>query len=63
VKTENPSACATMNCKLCKLAIAYVLIVIKGGGVTEVPINPNIRSRTRFLRQAYPPTHDSIVTC
>jgi hypothetical protein len=28
VKTENPSACATVNCKLCKSESA-VLIVIK----------------------------------
>jgi hypothetical protein len=29
VKTENPSACATANCKLCKSAIALYVIVIK----------------------------------
>jgi hypothetical protein len=29
VKTENPSACATVNCKLCKSAIALYLSVIK----------------------------------
>jgi hypothetical protein len=29
VKTENPSACATVNCKLCKYSDSAVLIVIK----------------------------------
>jgi hypothetical protein len=29
VKLENPSACATVNCKLCKSAIALYLSVIK----------------------------------
>jgi hypothetical protein len=29
VKTENPSACATGNCKVCKSAIALYLSVIK----------------------------------
>jgi hypothetical protein len=29
VETENPSACATVNCKLCKLATALYLIVTK----------------------------------
>jgi hypothetical protein len=30
VKTENPSACATVNGKLCKLAVVLCLSVIKG---------------------------------
>jgi hypothetical protein len=30
VKTGNPSACATVNLKVCKLAIALYLNVIKG---------------------------------
>jgi hypothetical protein len=29
VKTENPTACATVNCKLCKFSDSAVLIVIK----------------------------------
>jgi hypothetical protein len=29
VKTENPSTCATVNCKLCKSAIALYLSVMK----------------------------------
>jgi hypothetical protein len=29
VVTENPSACATVNCKLCKSATALFLSVIK----------------------------------
>jgi hypothetical protein len=31
VETENPSACATANCKLCESAIALYLGVIKRG--------------------------------
>jgi hypothetical protein len=29
VKTENPSACVTVNCNVCKSAIALYYIVIK----------------------------------
>jgi hypothetical protein len=29
VKTESPSVCATVNCKVCKLVIALYLCVIK----------------------------------
>jgi hypothetical protein len=41
VETENPSACATVNCKLCKSVIGC----IKREIVTEVPINPITRTR------------------
>jgi hypothetical protein len=43
VETENPSACATVNWKVCKSAIALYhlyLNVIKGECVTKVLINP-----------------------
>jgi hypothetical protein len=39
VKTENPSACATLNCEVCKSAIALYcmyLNVIKRGGNQSV---------------------------
>jgi hypothetical protein len=38
-----------------------VLIVFKRESVTEVPINPIIRSRTRYFRHTYPQTRDNIV--
>jgi hypothetical protein len=31
VETENPSACATVNCKLCGIAIALCVSVNKNG--------------------------------
>jgi hypothetical protein len=41
VKTGNPSACATVNWKVCKSAIVlYCCSVIKRECVTEVLINP-----------------------
>jgi hypothetical protein len=60
VKTENPSACVTVNCKLCKPAIALYSLQLRET-VTEMPVNPIIRSRTRYFRYAYPPTRDSKV--
>jgi hypothetical protein len=47
VKTENPSACATVNRKLCKSAIALYLSVIKrpcdqGANKSNHPIEPVI---------------------
>jgi hypothetical protein len=62
VETENPSACATVNWKVSKSAIALYLSMIKEL-VTKVLINPIIRTRTRYFRQAYTPTRDNIVTC
>jgi hypothetical protein len=63
VKAGNPSACAEVNWKLCKSAIALYclyLSVIKRECVTEVLINPIIRTRTRHFRHAYHPTRDNI---
>jgi hypothetical protein len=65
MKTENPSACETVNCKVCKSAIALCylyLSIIKRQCVTEVLINPIIRTRTRHSRHAYHPTRDNIYT-
>jgi hypothetical protein len=65
VKTGNPSACATVNWKVCKSAIALYCLyfsVIKRECVTEVLINPIIRTRTRHSRHSYQPTHDILVS-
>jgi hypothetical protein len=43
VETENPSACATVNGKVCYISDSAVLIVMKKEGVTKVLINPIIR--------------------
>jgi hypothetical protein len=61
VKTENPSACATVNCKLCISAIALYLSVIKRKSVTKVPVNPTIRTRTRYFGLAYHHTRDKLL--
>jgi hypothetical protein len=50
VELENPSACATVNCKWW----------FKRVSVTEVLINPIIRTRTSHFRHAYQPTRNSI---
>jgi hypothetical protein len=60
VNTETSSACATANCELCKFGDNAVLIVIKIELVTELVINPIIRTRTRFFRHAYPHSCDNI---
>jgi hypothetical protein len=52
VETKNPSACATVECKVCKSAIALYCLylnVIKSECVTEELINPIIRTRTRHF--------------
>jgi hypothetical protein len=62
VKTEDPSACATVNWKVCKSAIplyCLYLSVIKRERVTEVLINPIIRTKTRHFRRLYHPTLDN----
>jgi hypothetical protein len=46
VETENPSACAMVECKMCKSVIALYLSVIKRESVIEVLINPIIRTIT-----------------
>jgi hypothetical protein len=62
VKTEDPSVCAMVNWKVCKSAIVLYclyLSVIKRECVTNVLLNPIIRTRTRHLRRAYHPTRDN----
>jgi hypothetical protein len=44
----NPSGCVTVNCKLCRSAIALQLIVVLSG-VHEVSINPIIQSKPRLI--------------
>jgi hypothetical protein len=61
VKAENPSACATVKCKLCKSAIALYLSVIKREVITKVLINPIIRSRDCHFRRACHPARDNII--
>jgi hypothetical protein len=51
--------CATVKYK-CRNSDSAVLIVIKRECVTEVLINPIIRTRTRHFRHAYYPTRDNI---
>jgi hypothetical protein len=46
---------------VCKSAIALYLSVSKRERVTEVLINPIIRTRTRHFRHAYPHSRDSIL--
>jgi hypothetical protein len=63
VEAESPSACATVNCKVCRSAIdLYYLYfsVIKRECVTEVVINPIIQTKTRHFRCVYHPTRDNI---
>jgi hypothetical protein len=63
VETENPSAWATVKWKVCKSAtVLYCLYlsVIKRECVTEVLINPIIRTRTRHSRHAYYPARDNM---
>jgi hypothetical protein len=63
VERENPSACALVNCKLCKSAIALYCLyvsVIKSECVTKVLINLIIRTRTHHFCRMHQPTHDSI---
>jgi hypothetical protein len=59
VKTANPDACATVNWKVCKSAIALYLSVIKRL-VTKVLINPIIRTRNRYFRHAHSRTRDNM---
>jgi hypothetical protein len=56
VEIGNPSALATVNCKLCKSTIElYCLdvIVIKSACVTEVVINPINRRRSPLICDVY----------
>jgi hypothetical protein len=53
VKTENPSACATVNRSVCRIAIELQLPVIPSC-VNKLSINPIIQSRTRLVSHAHP---------
>jgi hypothetical protein len=46
VKTKNPSACVTVNCKVCRSTIALQLPVVPSG-VNRASINPIIQSKSR----------------
>jgi hypothetical protein len=52
VKTNNTSACATVNYKVCKSAIALYWMWLRQI-VTKVLINPIIRTGTRHFRRAW----------
>jgi hypothetical protein len=59
VKTENPSVCATVNWKLCISATTLYCLcvsVTKSECVTQLLINPIIRTRTRLISGVYDPT-------
>jgi hypothetical protein len=65
VKTGNPSACAEVEWKACKSAIALCclyLSVIKTVCVTKLLINPIIRTRTRHF-VASTTLHVTILYC
>jgi hypothetical protein len=64
VQTENPSACAMVNWNVCKSAIAQYCLylgVIKRECVTEMLINPIIRTGTRRFCCVYHPTRDNML--
>jgi hypothetical protein len=60
VKTGDPNARATANCKLCKLATALHLGVIREL-VTKMLMTAIIRNRTRYFRDAYPNTDNTLM--
>jgi hypothetical protein len=53
VKTENPSVCVTVNCKLWRLAIVLSLLV-GTSCVYKVSINPIIQSKPRLICHVHP---------
>jgi hypothetical protein len=54
VKTENLSACVTVNWNVCRSVIALLLPIVPNE-VHEVSINPIIQFRTRLIRHAGTP--------
>jgi hypothetical protein len=60
VKTENPSACVTVKCKVCKSAIALKLPV-DPSTVCKMSVNPIIHSRTH-LQVTRNPLHVAVFT-
>jgi hypothetical protein len=64
VERETPSACATLNGKVCKLAIVLYglcVSVIKSECVTQLLINPIVRTRTRLISGVYHTTRHNIL--
>jgi hypothetical protein len=58
VKTEKPSACATVNCIVWNSGSAVLPVV--PSCMNKVSINPIIQSRTRLISHAQTPTGDII---
>jgi hypothetical protein len=54
MKTDNPSACARVNCKVCKSAIELCLSVIKR------TCNRSANKSNHPTRHAYHPIRESI---
>jgi hypothetical protein len=52
VKTENPSACVTVKCKVCRLAIALQLLVVPNG-VYKLTVNPIVQSNNPVYSHPY----------
>jgi hypothetical protein len=64
VERDNPSACATVNWKKCISAIALYCLcvsVTKSESVTQLIINPIIRTRTRLISGVYHYTRHNII--
>jgi hypothetical protein len=59
VKTENPSACATVNCKVRGDSGSAVLPVVPSC-VNNVSINPVIQYKTRLISHAHTPVRGNI---
>jgi hypothetical protein len=59
VKTENTSVCVTVNCKVCRSAIALYLHVVLSS-VYKVSINSIIKSNTPYVI-THPQTRDNIL--
>jgi hypothetical protein len=52
VKTKNPSACVTVNCKVCKISDSAVLPVVPSL-VNKISVNPIIQSKNRHAQTPY----------
>jgi hypothetical protein len=53
VKTENPSACATVNCEVCRIAIALYCLSSRVVWMYKVSIIPIIQSKTPSICHPY----------
>jgi hypothetical protein len=51
MKTEDTSVCLTLNCKVCRSAIAlyYLQLPVVPSGAHKVSINPIIQSKPRLI--------------